>query len=271
MGSMTTYVHQATHHRSAVIGIEACSIASNQAFPRHAHDQFGIGVIETGAQRSWSGRGPVEAEQGDTITVNPGEIHDGNPVHGQTRTWRMLYLDPDLLTRLRPDAVASNAEFACAALRDPVLASRFARLFKRLTAPIPDALAVEEDLVRTLAHVMRRHGSGPRPPNGSPPHVTRARSRVDDAPELPVTLAELAGLSGVSRFQLLRGFTRAVGITPHAYLLQQRVRLARRLLLRGYRPAEAAAEAGFADQSHLTRAFRRQFGTTPARYRTAIG
>ncbi len=85
-----------------------------------------------------------------------------------------------------------------------------------------------------------------------------------------MTLAELAGLSGVSRFQLLRGFARSVGTTPHAYLVQQRVRLARRLLAAGSGPAAAAAEAGFADQSHMTRAFVRQYGVTPARYRAAL-
>jgi AraC-like DNA-binding protein len=80
----------------------------------------------------------------------------------------------------------------------------------------------------------------------------------------------LAALSGVSRFQLLRAFGREVGTTPYAYLLQRRVRLARQLLKAGQQPAEAAAASGFADQSHLTRAFVRQFGITPARYRAAV-
>ena len=97
-----------------------------------------------------------------------------------------------------------------------------------------------------------------------------AQRRLDDVPEAPATLADLAALAGVSRFQLLRGFARATGVTPHAYLLQRRVRLARQLLIAGRAPAEAAQEAGFADQSHLTRAFRRQFGVTPARYRAAL-
>lgn len=87
---------------------------------------------------------------------------------------------------------------------------------------------------------------------------------------MPATLAELAALSGVSRFQLLRGFARETGITPHAYLLQRRVRLARQLLIAGRALAVAAQEAGFADQSHMTRAFRRQFGITPARYLAAL-
>jgi AraC-like DNA-binding protein len=100
--------------------------------------------------------------------------------------------------------------------------------------------------------------------------VAKALQRVDSAPDTPVSLAELAALSGVSRFQLLRGFAREVGITPHAYLVQRRVRLARQLLADGQTLAKAAVQAGFADQSHMTRAFVRQLGITPGRYRAAI-
>jgi AraC-like DNA-binding protein len=82
--------------------------------------------------------------------------------------------------------------------------------------------------------------------------------------------SKLAALTGVSRFQLLRGFAREIGITPHAYLVQRRVRLARQLLAAGQTPAQAAVQAGFADQSHLTRAFVRHLGITPARYRAVV-
>ena len=90
----------------------------------------------------------------------------------------------------------------------------------------------------------------------------------------PVSLAELAALSGVSRFQLLRGFAREMGTTAHTYLVQRRVRLcrlARQLLSDGQTPAQAAFQAGFADQSHMTRAFVRQLGITPSRYQAAGG
>ena len=60
----------------------------------------------------------------------------------------------------------------------------------------------------------------------------------------------------------MRGFAREVGTTPHAYLMQRRVRLACQLLGAGRPIVEAAINAGFADQSHLTRAFVRQFGVT---------
>ena len=78
-------------------GVEAVTAESRHAFPRHIHDQFGIGVIERGAQKSLSGRGEVEAGPGNTITVNPGEVHDGTPLDDAGRMWRMLYLDPRLV------------------------------------------------------------------------------------------------------------------------------------------------------------------------------
>lgn len=83
-------------HSIEISGIEAMTIASNHHFPRHSHDQFGFGVIDFGAQRSWSGVGLVEASAGDVIFCNPGEIHDGVPFAGQVRGWRMLYFDSQL-------------------------------------------------------------------------------------------------------------------------------------------------------------------------------
>lgn len=259
-------------HRSAHVGVEALSLCTDHHFPRHAHDGYGIGLIARGAQRSWSGIGAVEAGAGDVITCNPGEMHDGAPIGAAPRAWRMLYLDPGLVAREAADALGTDGapEIARPALRDPVLADRFAALFACLTAPAPDALAVEEALLRALAHLLRRHGARPpRGPASPPPAIEAVRRRLDAAPEQAASLAELAALAGCSRFQLLRGFARATGATPQAYRLQARVRLARRLLGAGATPAEAAGAAGFADQSHLTRAFRRQLGITPARYRHA--
>ena len=261
--------HLIAQHRSALPGVEAMTLLTDHAFPRHSHDGFGIGVMTAGAQRSWSGIGWVEAEAGDVITVNPGEMHDGAPVGG-ARGWRMLYLDPAVVARGLVEEGEDRPEIARPALRDPMLAGLFTRLFVGATGAAPEPLGLEEDLLRTLAYLLRRYGTRLRPAPQASPAVAMARRRLDEAPEMPATLAELAALSGVSRFQLLRGFARETGMTPHAYLLQRRVRLARQLLVAGRAPAEAAQEAGFADQSHMTRAFRRQFGVTPARYQAAI-
>jgi AraC-like DNA-binding protein len=267
---MVSRIHRAQQHRSTVPGIEPMTLVSNHHFPRHSHDQFGIGVIASGAQRSWSGVGLVSASAGDVIMVNPSEMHDGMPLDGNPRRWRMIYIDPLLVAREVAEETVSSVEIVRPVVHDPRLAGHFVRLFARLTAPQSDRLATEQSLLCSLMHILRRHAVARPSSHGPSPCVAKAIQRLDSAPEISVSLAELASLSGVSRFQLLRGFAREVGITPHAYLVQRRVRLTRQLLGNGQTPVQAAIQAGFADQSHMTRAFVRQLGITPSRYQAAI-
>lgn len=268
---MARRIHHVVQQRSSVRGIEAMTLVSNHHFPRHSHDQFGFGMIAFGAQRSWSGIGQVEASGGDVIFCNPGEMHDGIPLDGKVRGWRIVYLDPALISRAIGEEIAGELEIARPVARDPLLAEHLVRLFAALTGPEPDRLACEEILIRSVMCVARRHGTRkPASNNAASPSVAKAVQRIDCAPNESVSLGELAALAGVSRFQLLRGFDREIGTTPHAYLIQRRVCFAKRLLAAGETPAQAAIEAGFADQSHMTRAFVRYLGITPSRYQVAV-
>jgi AraC-like DNA-binding protein len=247
---------------------------SRHAFPRHTHDQFGIGVIERGAQKSLSGRGMVEAGPGDTITVNPGEVHDGIPVGDAGRMWRMLYFDPwrvaDAVCDMSEGRVISY-ELSRPVVTDDRLAHRFQDLFVALTS-MPEeqsALQCEEQMLLLLASMVREQGvcaAG----KGIPQAIARAQSRIDEDPATSLTLTDLARVCGLSRFQVIRGFARATGLTPHSYLLQRRVQLARRLIARGASLADASLGSGFADQSHMTRMFVRTYGVSPRTYADAI-
>src|SRR5678816_1843208 len=86
-------------HAFPLAGIDPMTASTARAFPRHTHDQYGIGVIDAGGHASWSGRGQVEAAPGHFISVNPGEVHDGRAIGGRPRTWRILY--PVSYTHLR--------------------------------------------------------------------------------------------------------------------------------------------------------------------------
>ena len=85
--------------------------------------------------------------------------------------------------------------------------------------------------------------------------------------DLGETVARLAERSRMSREGFTRHFKRVHGLPPHAFQLMARLNHARALLRAGVSPAMAALEAGFADQSHMGRNFRRFFGTTPGLYR----
>ena len=99
--------------------------------------------------------------------------------------------------------------------------------------------------------------------------MRRARDRLRERWDQRVTLAELATVAGLSRFELVRRFHAQNGVTPHAFQVNLRVEHARRLLAAGVAPAEVAAACGFADQPHLNRVFKRAVGVTPGRYARA--
>ena len=78
---------------------------------------------------------------------------------------------------------------------------------------------------------------------------------------------ELQKQGSMIAFAVIDAATReAVGMTPHAYQTQVRVRRAKSLLQAGLPITLAAAEAGFYDQAHLNRHFKRIVGLTPGRY-----
>jgi AraC-like DNA-binding protein len=236
------------------------------------HEQFGVGCIVRGSQQSASGRGPVLAQAGDVITVNPGEVHDGHPVDDAGRAWCMLYLAPDWVNAQAAELSEgrhAHWEFSRPMAREPGLAEAFAHLFADLTGPADAAegLAAEEALCLLLGRLGWHRL--PSLPGTVPAGVRRARQLLDDSPEAFLSLATLAQEAGLSRFHFLRAFNRATGLTPHAYQMQRRLGLARRMMAAGLPLADTAAASGFADQSHLSRLFLRCYGLTPGSYRRA--
>ncbi|SIO68545.1 transcriptional regulator, AraC family [Burkholderia sp. GAS332] len=262
--------------RCAIAGVEATVAETAHSFPRHSHDRFGVGVIVAGGHRSSSGRGVVEARANDAIMVNPGEVHDGSPLDERGRAWRMLYFEPPMLAAVAVElngVAAREIELTQPAIHDPLLKVLFERLFAISVEAqtVPDDLVREETMLALLGYLIRTHSTTQTRSRLAPPlgPIARARARIDDDPSSPLTLTDLAADAGMSRFQLLRGFAHETGLPPHAYRMQRRVILARQRIARGATLADAAAASGFADQSHMTRAFARLLGITPANYASA--
>ncbi|KQW28985.1 hypothetical protein ASE36_10920 [Rhizobium sp. Root274] len=257
-------------HPTPVSGLEAVSATSAHVFPKHSHDTYGIGFLSAGGQISASGRGQVEAEAGQLITVNPGEVHDGAPLGRMARSWHMLYLTPALVSACVSDHVSSTAEleFEFPVFTNPAIRSQLTALHTKVNGAdaAGEANAVHEALILLLGRTLSRRTA---PPPPLPATLRRVRERLDDDPAASVNLATLARETGLSRFQLIRAFHQHTGLTPHAYHMQGRANLSRRLLRHGLPPAEVAAACGYVDQSHMHREFRRRFGITPGAYRNA--
>lgn len=201
------------------------------------------------------------------ISVNPGEVHDGAPV-GAKRSWSMLYISPHRMTDIVSDMTegrTGHAEFFDPVIADDTASSRFAAAYCALSSSVGGA--AEEQLMLLVGRILNFEAS---PIARRLPALDRIKARVDDDPAGHHPLHELARDAGLSRFQTLRDFARFTGFTPHAYMVQRRLDLARTMLRRGSQLADAAYLAGFADQSHFHRMFSRRYGLTPGAFASAV-
>lgn len=242
-----------------------------QDFPRHFHDTFVVCVNERGAHQSWYRGGNVVIPAGAVTIVPPGEIHTGRPVPGHPWHYRAMYPDPDLLATLAGELGQGGAaipSFGALVVDDPRLAAAFVGAHRGCEAE-EDALQREGRVAEVLLALLRRHSTArrrraERPPLGPP--VRRATEFIRECFAERLTLDRLAEAAGVSRYAVLRAFRREVGIAPYSYVIQVRIEEASRLLRSGVPVAAVSQGVGFADQSHLTRHFRRIVGVTPGVY-----
>jgi AraC-like DNA-binding protein len=109
---------------------------------------------------------------------------------------------------------------------------------------------------------------GPQPPRHGPIDIRleRARHILGNALFENMMLDSVADEVGLSIYSLIRFFKETYGFSPHAWRIQARANEAAKLLRNQESLADVAGTCGFADQSHLTRIFKKVFGVTPGQY-----
>jgi AraC-like DNA-binding protein len=241
-------------------------------FTPHAHEGFLIALTEGGVG------GPIfrgqqhQVARGDILVLNPEMAHAGGPLTEGPWQYRAIYPSAELMSAINAEFSTPTRmapEFSDGVVRDREAAHRLHRF--HLSAGDPRTSLLERDslLTEALVWLVGRHGTAPAGLIGlGREHraVREAREYLDEHANENVSLVALARKAGLSTYHLCRVFRRDVGLTPHVYLEQARVRRAKVLLREGLTIATAAAEAGFFDQAHLTRQFKRTLGVTPGEY-----
>ncbi|GAC1428993.1 MAG: AraC family transcriptional regulator [Acidobacteriaceae bacterium] len=246
------------------------------SFAKHTHEGAAIGVIEDGAE-SFYYRGAIHtAPAGQIVVFNPNEPHTGQGANEHGWRFRMFYLDSRLLQRAAAEMAGKVCDipfFATPIIQDVELAGMLRNLHKSLEAGGSD-IERQSKFIWTFAHLARRHAdSSPseRAVGSEKAVVKLVREYLEDHFADNVSLDQIAVLSGLSSYHLIRVFRSEVGLPPHAYLEQVRINRARQLLRAGNSIAEVAYTTGFTDQSHFSRHFKKMTGVTPGQYqRTAI-
>lgn len=261
---------------------------TTHVYHRHSHETYSFGVTEAGAQAFTCRRARHVSSSGLVMAFNPDDPHDGHAGDTGGFTYRMIHIWPEYYTGVL-DGPRALPLFREPVIDDPGLARALLRLHAALTGGAPELVRAER-LIQT-ARIAERHASRPSPggtvlgrPAGDPfsdggravtrEIAARVRQRIREhepaAPGADLTIADLAAAAGCSRYAAYRAFSSVYGMPPSDFQRQLRIRTARGLLAAGVPPAAAAAEAGFADQAHLTRWFRRYYGITPGSYQAAV-
>ncbi|GAA4791453.1 AraC family transcriptional regulator [Actinomycetospora chlora] len=249
--------------RPAVPGITEVFHARfvEHAYPSHTHDAWTLLLVDDGAVRYDLDRQEHGALPSSVTLLPPHVAHDGRSARPGGFRKRVVYLDDAALAG--PSLVGRAVDHP--AFDDPLLRHRVDQLHRALDHP-GEELAAQSRLAfiteRLAAHLGQEHGAA----RHDPGLAHRLRDLLDARLPAALTLDEAAGRLHAHPTHLVRAFTTEFGLPPHRYLTGRRIDLARRLVLGGMAPAAVATAAGFHDQAHLTRHFRRVTGTTPGRF-----
>ena len=234
------------------------------AFEPHRHDTYAIGITTAGVQ-TFRYRGSRRVcLPGQLHVLHPDELHDGAAGTDEGFGYRILYIPPDLV---RDALGGAELPFVADPVQAPIPATRrIASLLIDIAEPINEltsaeiAAAVADSLVSLSGKARHRQA------RIDLTAVQLVREYLTVHACEPTPASTLEQVAGIDRFTIARHFRWAFGTSPDRYRTLRRLAVARAAIEGGRSLARAAVEAGFADQSHMTRQFKRTYGLTPGRW-----
>jgi AraC family transcriptional regulator len=239
-----------------------------------------LGVCVSGsAQMEYAQRGHTQqavVRSGNFTLLNVGE-QQGSIEWAGTRETLYIRVETAQIERYLPERadagpVEVNPQYG---ITDPQVVRLAACMYDEAVSGCPTGAAYGESLSLALAtYLLKRYSpaGGPEDIGGANTFTSVVSSRIVDYIRSrlghDVTLNELADVAGLSPHYFLQIFKNTYGMTPHRYLLSERINEAKNLLRREHGSiSEIGLDLGFSDQSHFTRTFRRLTGTTPRRFK----
>ncbi|GGH41496.1 AraC family transcriptional regulator [Paenibacillus silvae] len=240
-----------------------------QKFPNHFHDYYVIGFIEEGKRHLVCNNEEYILNSGDMIVFNPHDPHACEQVDGRKLDYRCINIQPEVMQEYVREITgqAYLPRFTAPVLYQSELVPSLHELHQIILDEQSDFC--KEELLLLLLDQMLKECCDPGPPEPAH-HVTfeirQLCSYIESRYAENITLNELSEISGISKYHLLRLFTRQKGISPYRYLETIRINQAKRLLEQGLQPIDVAVQTGFSDQSHFTNFFKKLIGLTPKQY-----
>ncbi len=253
--------------------IEARAIADGRevCYARHSHAHFSIGAITAGRSTYVHEQAQYEVAAGTVVLMNPGDVHACNPIDDQPWSYVMLYVETPWLTDLQHQSgFAAELEFrrfSDTHLADAELFGKLLGLYEVLVDDQLEALAKQSAAVEFFSDLQLRLNPADQPIREPNFKLERAADFIREHCTEVLSLEVICAAAQLSPSYLIRAFKQRYGMTPHAFVVNQRIQFARERLRSGRLIADVALEAGFADQAHFQRAFKQHLAATPGQYR----
>ena len=231
-----------------------------------------MGYTISGVQ-SFTYRGAhTDSRRGNAMILHPDEVHDGRAGAEQGFRYRMAYIEPRLIADALRGRTNALPFMRNAVSSDPSLRAAIRQALADLDRPLEPlerdkiVTAIADALLALDTSIPARTASAT-----STRAVDLARAFLDEHFMRTVASEELEAVTGLDRYALARHFRTRLGTSPYRYLTMRRLDRVKSSISAGHSLVAAAVMSGFADQSHMTRQFKRAFGLTPGHWHVLQG
>jgi AraC-like DNA-binding protein len=249
---------------------------SDFSYVKHAHEEYSLGVTLKGRQDFFCQNAFHRSPAGGVLLFNPEDVHDGHSGVVEHLEYVMLYVHPDEfhpLFQALGYSSRSPLRVKTPLLNHAILRQQILMLRHTLSHSNHTIIEFEAGLIQIADSLIKLGGFT----STKADYVSRkdrlmlrAKDYILANLDQDIAIDDIAQAANMSKFHFIRLFRSQFGITPHQYVLNSRINLARRSLEAGLRASQVAVETGFCDSSHFNRHFKRIFGMTPKQYQSQL-
>ena len=236
-------------------------------FPAHVHESYTLGAVTRGGRYIRVGETNLSIGEGEGFIIDPLVPHACGPANGRGHDYRVISLETDWMKTAATDVFGRDCRpyFSCVKLSDNTLIIQLINLLKKSV----NSTSARAEIFTVLSRLIEQYAD-----DVDPAAVSDSRNRLalqvqaylDAHIQDVVSLDDLSAETHVSPYYVDRVFREVIGVPPHVYQLQTRVKRASDILLQTGSITEAAYIFGFSDQSHFSRIFKKNMGVTPGQF-----
>ncbi|MFT5836336.1 MAG: AraC-like DNA-binding protein [Sulfurimonas sp.] len=238
---------------------------SNDDFTKHYHDTYTVGITYHGMLKVYDSSNIFNIYKSSVRINNPAEVHSGS---AQEWSHANFYPTVEMLSDLYEQIFHERKipYFNKHIVDDKVLFLKlhnfFAAYFKN-----EDKIIIESRLIDALSSLIINqtdYAKNYKEVFEDKKITKNTYEFINDSIDTNFTLESLASNVNLSKFHFLRMFKKEFGLTPHAFIVNERLNRANSLIQNGLSISEASIQVGFNDQSHFSRNFKKYFGYSPS-------